>query len=113
MRMLRREAVSTVYRNGDMLNITASGQGNFSLGFAFAWLVEKRWQLKSYKVLVVDDSKLARMAVAKLLEALHPDWTRIEAASAEEALAVLDAKGSRSRGGGLQHAGARRTGPCS
>ena len=49
-------------------------------------------QLKSYKVLVVDDSKLARMAVAKLLEALHPDWTRIEATSAEEALAVLTQK---------------------
>jgi CheY-like chemotaxis protein len=49
-------------------------------------------QLKSYKVLVVDDSKLARMAVAKLLEALHPDWPRIEATSAEEALAVLTQK---------------------
>lgn len=39
-----------------------------------------------YRVLVVDDSKLARMAVAKALSALHPDWTRIEAANAEEAL---------------------------
>ena len=38
------------------------------------------------KVLVVDDSKLARMAVAKALSALHPDWTRIEAANADEAL---------------------------
>jgi CheY-like chemotaxis protein len=40
-----------------------------------------------YRVLVVDDSKLARMAVAKALTALHPDWSRVEAANAEEALA--------------------------
>lgn len=39
-----------------------------------------------YRVLVVDDSKLARMAVAKALSALHPDWTRVEAANADEAL---------------------------
>ncbi|HWD29423.1 MAG TPA: response regulator [Rhizomicrobium sp.] len=42
-----------------------------------------------YKILVVDDSKLARMAVAKALAALHPDWTRVEAANADEAIAVL------------------------
>ena len=41
-----------------------------------------------YRVLVVDDSKLARMAVAKALSAIHPDWTRIEAANADEALAL-------------------------
>ncbi len=41
-----------------------------------------------YKILVVDDSKLARMAVAKGLNALRPDWTRVEASSAEEALAL-------------------------
>ena len=40
-----------------------------------------------YRVLVVDDSKLARMAVAKALTAIHPDWTRLEAANADEALA--------------------------
>ena len=40
------------------------------------------------KVLVVDDSKLARMAVAKALNALHPDWARVEASSAEEALSL-------------------------
>lgn len=42
----------------------------------------------AYRVLVVDDSKLARMAVAKALTALHPDWTRAEAANADEALAL-------------------------
>jgi DNA-binding NarL/FixJ family response regulator len=42
----------------------------------------------SYKILIVDDSKLARMAVAKALNALHPDWIRIEATNADEALSV-------------------------
>jgi CheY-like chemotaxis protein len=41
----------------------------------------------SYKVLVVDDSKLARMSIARLLGTLRPDWIRIEAANAAEALA--------------------------
>jgi CheY-like chemotaxis protein len=41
----------------------------------------------AYKVLVVDDSKLARMSIARLLGILRPDWTRIEAANAAEALA--------------------------
>ena len=39
------------------------------------------------KILVVDDSKLARMAMAKALNAVRPEWTRIEAGSADEALA--------------------------
>ena len=43
----------------------------------------------SYKVLIVDDSKLARMSVTKLLRALQPDWSPIEAANAEEAVAAL------------------------
>ena len=38
------------------------------------------------KVLIVDDSKLARMAVVKALNALHPDWPRLEAGNADEAL---------------------------
>lgn len=40
----------------------------------------------SRTVLIVDDSKLARMAVAKLLSGLRPDWRRVEAANADEAL---------------------------
>jgi DNA-binding NarL/FixJ family response regulator len=39
-------------------------------------------------LLIVDDSKLARMSVAKSLKTLYPDWTRAEAASADEALAL-------------------------
>jgi CheY-like chemotaxis protein len=41
-----------------------------------------------YTILIVDDSKLARMSVAKALTALHPDWTRVEATNADEALAL-------------------------
>ena len=37
-------------------------------------------------VLIVDDSKLARMSVAKVLSTLYPDWKRIEATNAAEAL---------------------------
>jgi CheY-like chemotaxis protein len=40
----------------------------------------------SRTVLIVDDSKLARMALAKLLSGLKPDWVRVEAANADEAL---------------------------
>ena len=42
-----------------------------------------------YKVLIVDDSKLARMAIAKVVRTLHPDWTQLEAANADEALATV------------------------
>jgi DNA-binding NarL/FixJ family response regulator len=38
------------------------------------------------KVLLVDDSKLARMAMAKALNTVRPGWVRLEAANAEEAL---------------------------
>lgn len=42
----------------------------------------------TYRILVVDDSKLARMAVAKAFSSVRPDWTRVEASSAEEALSL-------------------------
>ena len=41
------------------------------------------------KILIVDDSKLARMAVIKALNALRPDWTRMEASNADEALTLI------------------------
>src|ERR1700750_3369368 len=41
-----------------------------------------------YKLLIVDDSKLARMSAAKALNTLYPDWTRLEAANADEALSL-------------------------
>lgn len=43
----------------------------------------------TYKILIVDDSKLARMSVAKALNSLQPGWTRIEAANADEAVAKV------------------------
>lgn len=41
-------------------------------------------------VLIVDDSKLARIVAGKTIAALQPGWTRVEAANADEALAALD-----------------------
>ena len=43
----------------------------------------------THKVLIVDDSKLARMAIVKALNALRPDWPRIEASNAAEALTQI------------------------
>jgi CheY-like chemotaxis protein len=44
----------------------------------------------TYKVLIVDDSKLARMSVVKALRALHPDWSQAEAGNANEALEQIE-----------------------
>jgi CheY-like chemotaxis protein len=41
------------------------------------------------KVLIVDDSKLARMAVVKVLRALHPDWVTVELGDANQAIASV------------------------
>ena len=41
----------------------------------------------------MDDSKLARMAVAKVLNGLQPDWVRLEATNADEALEIAKAGG--------------------
>ncbi len=41
-------------------------------------------------VLIVDDSKLARIVVGKAVAALQPDWKRLEAGDAEEAASVLE-----------------------
>ena len=47
----------------------------------------------SSKVLIVDDSKLARIVVGKILAGLQPDWTKIEASNADEAEALMVAGG--------------------
>jgi CheY-like chemotaxis protein len=44
----------------------------------------------TYKLLIVDDSKLARMAVVKALNSCYPDWQRVEAGSAADALSAMD-----------------------
>ena len=43
-------------------------------------------------ILIVDDSKLARIVVAKAVAAIRPDWERVEAGSAAEALALLSSR---------------------
>jgi CheY-like chemotaxis protein len=40
-------------------------------------------------VLVVDDSKLARIVAGKALTALQPEWERVEAGNADDALAII------------------------
>ena len=43
-----------------------------------------------YKLLIVDDSKLARMAVAKAMNNCYPDWQRVEAGSAADAVRAME-----------------------
>ena len=43
-------------------------------------------------VLIVDDSKLARIVAGKTLAALQPEWERIEAGNAHDALAIVREK---------------------
>ena len=43
-------------------------------------------------VLIVDDSKLARIVAGKALAELQPEWRRIEAGSAEQALEIVAAE---------------------
>lgn len=44
-------------------------------------------------VLIVDDSKLARIVAGKAIHALEPSWERAEASNAEEAMARVSAGG--------------------
>ena len=43
-----------------------------------------------YKLLIVDDSKLARMAVAKAMNNCYPDWQRVEAGSPADAVRAME-----------------------
>ena len=42
-----------------------------------------------YKVLIVDDSKLARMVMASAFRRIRPEWILVEAVNADEALAAV------------------------
>lgn len=42
-----------------------------------------------HKVLVVDDSKLARMVIASAFRRIRPEWTLVETANGDEALAMV------------------------
>ncbi len=41
-------------------------------------------------VLIVDDSKLARIVAGKALAEVKPDWQKVEASGGDEALRVID-----------------------
>ena len=41
-------------------------------------------------VLIVDDSKLARIVAGKALAALQPDWSKVEAGGGAQALELVD-----------------------
>ena len=41
-------------------------------------------------ILIVDDSKLARIVMSKAITALQPEWARVEAGSADEAMAIVE-----------------------
>jgi CheY-like chemotaxis protein len=43
-------------------------------------------------VLIVDDSKLARIVSSKAVAELQPDWIKVEASSAKDALERIDAQ---------------------
>ena len=45
----------------------------------------------TYKVLVVDDSKLARMVMASSFRRLRPDWELVEATGGDQALSAVGA----------------------
>ena len=42
-----------------------------------------------HRVLVVDDSKLARMVIASAFRRIRPEWTLVETANADEALSMM------------------------
>ncbi len=43
-------------------------------------------------VLIVDDSKLARIVAGKALRSLQPEWERLEAGNADEAMVLFDSQ---------------------
>jgi CheY-like chemotaxis protein len=65
------------------------------LGWGSAIVAEapfkERESLMQLRVLAVDDSKLARMVIANAFRRLRPEWTLLEATSAEEALTAVAA----------------------
>jgi CheY-like chemotaxis protein len=46
----------------------------------------------THTVLIVDDSKLARMVACKALAKLRPEWACVEAGDAKQAIAALNAQ---------------------
>ena len=45
----------------------------------------------THSVLIVDDSRVSRMMIKARMQAVHPDWTYLEAGSGDEALTMVAA----------------------
>lgn len=45
-----------------------------------------------YKVLIVDDSKLARMVMASALRRIRPEWELVEATNADDAVTAISSE---------------------
>lgn len=45
----------------------------------------------THSVLIVDDSRVSRMMIKARMQAVHPDWTYLEAGSGDEALKLVAA----------------------
>jgi CheY-like chemotaxis protein len=69
--------------NDDQRPHRRSGQRNHT--------AERRRDM-TFKVLIVDDSKLARMVMARTFRRIRPNWELIEATNADEALAAVGAQ---------------------
>lgn len=59
------------------------------LGVPTHILAFKEWREMSHTVLIVDDSKLARMVMASALRRLRPDWELTEGSNADDALKAV------------------------
>jgi len=44
----------------------------------------------AFTILLVDDSKLARIVAGKAVAVLQPDWVRVEVSNADEAIAAIE-----------------------
>lgn len=65
------------------------GRGCVTLNYPFAGHNVSPVKAMNYKILIVDDSKLARMAAIRALSVLYPAWTRLEAADSDEAMRAI------------------------
>jgi len=51
---------------------------------------ERRFEMQ-YRILIVDDSKLARMVMVSAFRRIRPEWELVEASNADEALKAISA----------------------
>lgn len=73
-------------RSRGTVDVASSPEGRFALRIPE---VDCQIVAMTYRILIVDDSKLARLAVARLLNDLVWDWPRLEAANVDDALLIV------------------------